>query len=109
MLNPNPPPDQTIQAVHNLGANLGFRRVRVDRSERDRVWFEVGYGCREILIRTSSGARYRANANQVSLDQVATLLLALLEEGELAVSVQSSQREDEVSNDHTIGLSGVSD
>lgn len=87
-------PDRAITAIHSLGDNLGFDRVRVDRSQRDRVWFEVGYGCGEILVRTSSGKRYRSDTTRVDLGAVADLLLELLDHGETIVHAQIAQRED---------------
>ena len=89
---PNPTPEQIITAIHQLGTNLGFDRVRIDRQQHDRVWFEVGYGCREILVRTSSGARYRADADKVNLGQVAELMMSLLQGDDWVVNVE--QRED---------------
>lgn len=90
------PPDsiaQVIQDVHTLGEELGFAKVRVDRSARldesgrELCYFEVGYGCREIKIRTyvAGGAPVgflRFPTDRVEMDSVLMLLAALIDEAE---------------------------
>ena len=80
-------PDEVIRDIHTLAEEMGAKRVRVDRSEwhdthPDRVeaWIEVGYGCGEILVRTSVPAlRYRANTDRVQMDDVIELFEDLLD------------------------------
>lgn len=80
---------QAIRDVHTLGEELGFEKIRVDRSARlqfDRVtcYFEVGYGCKEIKVRTyfadgKSAGEYRCNADKVDMESVLDLLTDLLD------------------------------
>jgi hypothetical protein len=79
-------PATVIRDIHLLGQEMQFRRLRVDRSgyggtdEWPDAWFEVGYGCREIKIRTSvEGVEYRANWDKVEMVVVVDLLAELIE------------------------------
>lgn len=90
-----PEPDpiaQVVRDIHAIGVDLQFVKVRVDRSARlddqgrEVCWFEVGYGCREIKVRTYNrdGAVgfYRADAAKVDMETVVDLLAALIDETE---------------------------
>lgn len=74
-------PEDVIRDIHTLAEEMGFHRVRVDRSQyEDAQWVEVGYGCREILIRTSVPTlRYRASVDRVEMDGVIDLIENLLD------------------------------
>ena len=86
-----PGPDTVIAGIHELGVQLGFRRLRIDRSgrggteERPNCWFEVGYGCKEIKVRFySRGSEhgiepYRATWDRVDLDEIARRLCTLID------------------------------
>lgn len=66
--------------IHTLAEEMGFHRVRVDRSQyKDGPWIEVGYASEEIHIRTSApNLRYRKRWDKVEMDEVVDLLEALL-------------------------------
>lgn len=72
---------QTIQEVHALAGEMGFRRVRVDRSQyEDGPWIEVGYASEEIHVRTShADLRMRSRWDLLDIDEVAQLLCTLLD------------------------------
>lgn len=77
-------PGETIRKIHEMGAGFGFERTRVDRSqfggtpERPAVWFEVGYGCAEIKVRTSDPTlTYRSDADRVNYQVIENLLAQL--------------------------------
>lgn len=80
-------PDTVISAIHELGVQLGFRRLRIDRSgrggtdERPVSWFEVGYGCGEVQVRfsRSDAGPYRASWDEVDTDEVAARLCWLID------------------------------
>lgn len=74
-------PETVIADIHLLAQEMGFRRVRIDRSQYENTqWIEVGYGCGEIKVRTNVPALvYRADANRVSMDAVVELFANLLD------------------------------
>lgn len=74
-------PAEVISDIHVLAEEMGFRRVRVDRSQyEDGPWVEVGYASGEIHIRTSvDRLRYRAAVQQVGMDDVIDLIENLLD------------------------------
>src|SRR5947209_8435378 len=59
-----------IAEIHRYGRLLGYERIRVDRGQQPNLgpWYEVGYGCGEIVIRTSSGARVKASIPVTDLE-----------------------------------------
>ena len=89
---------QAIRDIHILGEELGFTKLRIDRSARldgeqgkIKCYFEVGYGCREVKIRTYDGnaapvgsLRFDVghNTDKVDMEQVLNLLVALIDEAE---------------------------
>lgn len=74
-------PDEVIRDVHMLAEEMGFRRVRVDRSQyEDGPYIEVGYGCGEITVRTSNPRlRLRTEVNRIEMDDVIELIESLLD------------------------------
>lgn len=84
-------PAVVIQRIHDLGAQLGFSRIRIDRSQvggasldRPAHFFEVGYASGEIHVRTSHGMKYRASVDNVDDEVVLAVLLKLLDEDPLS-------------------------
>ena len=82
-------PAEVISAIHAAGRALGYERVRIDRSQypvgsgrEPKCWFEVGYGCGEVLIRTNTDRRYRSVPGRVDLVEVQQLLGRLIEEAD---------------------------
>jgi hypothetical protein len=80
-------PDIAIRDVHLLAEELGFRRLRIDRSgfggteQNPACWVEVGYASGEIHIRTSDPElRYRAAPNKLDLDAIGSGLSNLMED-----------------------------
>lgn len=73
-------PAEVVRKLHEMGGRIGFERIRVDRSQiggqphKPAAWYEVGYGSKEITIRTSTGVRYRATWNRVDFKMVGDLL-----------------------------------
>jgi hypothetical protein len=70
-----------IRDIHALAGQMGFRQVRVDRSQyEDGPYIEVGYASEEICVRTSVPAiRYRRQWDQVTMDDIIDLIEALLD------------------------------
>jgi hypothetical protein len=78
-------PDVVIQDVHTLGEEMGFRRLRVDRSgfggtdQAPDLWFEVGYATQEIHIRTSvERLKMRRRYDLIDMEEVMQLFSELL-------------------------------
>jgi hypothetical protein len=73
--------EDVISDVHTLAEEMGFRRVRVDRSQyEDGPYIEVGYASEEVHIRTSiPELRYRKQWDEVEMDDVIDLIERLLD------------------------------
>lgn len=73
--------EHVISDIHTLAGEMGFRRVRVDRSQyEDGPWIEVGYASEEVHVRTSvPGLRYRRKWDLVEMDDVIELIETLLD------------------------------
>lgn len=75
-----PDPAEVITYLHEMGRRVGFERVRVDQSRivgtssSRAAYYEVGYGSKEIVVRTSIGVRYRADYDRVDYELVAGLI-----------------------------------
>jgi phage baseplate assembly protein gpV len=71
-----------IRDVHMLAEEMGFHRVRVDRSQyEDGAWIEVGYASAEIHVRTSDPKLvYRRAVDKVAMDDVIALIEDLLDQ-----------------------------
>lgn len=79
-------PEVAVRDIHALGAEFGFRKVRIDRSafggsDGPECWFEVGYASQEIHVRTSNPnlPQYRAAVGQVDMDSVTQLMIDLID------------------------------
>jgi hypothetical protein len=74
-------PEDRIRDIHMLAEEMGFRRVRIDRSQyEDGPYIEVGYASREIHVRTSvPGLAYRVDAQAVDMEDVIDLIEELLD------------------------------
>jgi hypothetical protein len=74
-------PEEVIRDIHTLAEEMGFRRVRVDRSQHeDGPYIEVGYASEEIHVRTSvPSLRYRREVNRVEMEDIIELIENLLD------------------------------
>lgn len=70
-----------IRDIHMLAEEMGFRRVRVDRSQYENgPYIEVGYASEEVLVRTSvESLRYRKQWDLVEMDDIIDLIEELLD------------------------------
>jgi hypothetical protein len=73
--------EDVVRDIHTLAEEMGFRRVRVDRSQyEDGPYIEVGYASEEVHVRTSVPAlRYRKQWDLVSMEEILDLFEALLD------------------------------
>lgn len=89
-------PDELIRDVHLMAEDMGFRRLRVDRSgfggtpDKPGCWFEVGYASKQVIVRTSIpdlGATFNLDRQTpADLDEVAVLLTRLTEQTKTEVT-----------------------
>jgi hypothetical protein len=73
--------EDVIRDIHTLAGEMGFRRVRVDRSQyEDGPYIEVGYASEEVHVRTSVPKLcYRKQWDLVAMDVVIALIEDLLD------------------------------
>jgi hypothetical protein len=73
--------EDVVRDIHILAEEMGFRRVRIDRSQyEDGPYIEVGYASEEIHVRTSvPGLVYRKQWDLVSMEEVLDLFENLLD------------------------------
>jgi dUTP pyrophosphatase len=67
-----------ITEIHDYGQLLGYERIRVDRGQQPNKgpWYEVGYGCGELVVRTSAGTRVKTSVpvTELEIDNLKYLL-----------------------------------
>lgn len=81
-------PERVIAWIHEVGQELGYARVRMDRGQYGGLrgpWYEVGYGCFEVKLRlgpvrgqTSSSWITHRSLIAADRDTVTQLLLSNL-------------------------------
>lgn len=73
-------PADVIRELHETAAAAGFNRTRVDRSQIGGTascphsWVEIGYGCKEIVVRSNRGDRLRFDYDRVDFIEYVALL-----------------------------------
>lgn len=74
-------PDTLIQVIHELGAWLGYERVRIDRQSfpGEDKYFEVGYGSGIVKVRTSWGLVWETTKENYRPDRGPDLLEILMQ------------------------------
>jgi hypothetical protein len=73
--------EDVVRDIHMLAEEMGFHRVRIDRSQyEDGPYIEVGYASEEVHVRTSvPGLVYRKQWDLVSMEEVLDLFENLLD------------------------------
>lgn len=76
-------PTLLIQVIHELGAWLGYERVRIDRQSYpgEDKYFEVGYGSHTVRVRTSWGDVWEVTKENYHLQERGPSLLQVLMQG----------------------------
>lgn len=74
-------PQQIIEQMHAIGLEQGYQRVRLDRGQTDGPrgpWYEAGYGCREVKLRTSHAGFWVTHHawTRADVDEVRRLLIS---------------------------------
>jgi hypothetical protein len=80
-------PELLVQTIHELGAWLGYERVRIDRQwfpnergQRDYTpYFEAGYGVGTVKVRASWGGVWEATKENYRPDKGPALIELLMQ------------------------------